>query len=338
VPLIVAANVAVGKSWANVATWVLGGIVAWGLVITSAIDLTTAMLTNSVDQTMFAVDAGSIVSGVAAGGFLFRPIRRDVAAYIPIDVDNPVHTLALILAVILFGTQVAGIVFTDALGYLATQPPQTILDTVLDELPFLILAIAGVGLFVRRRPLEATTRLGIVRPAWWHIVLAVAAAGLFLVSLQGFDAANHLLLPDVARRVDAVSEHLFSKLAGADWLGIAVLAILPGVCEDALFRGALQPRLGLIPTAVLFTSIHSQYALSFDLLFVFVVAVCLGLIRKYLNTTASMTAHVTYNLLASISFAGTFLYFAAGVEIVLVLVAAFAIMIRIRRPRAPVAP
>jgi len=338
VPLIVAANVAVGKSWANVATWVLGGLVAWGLVITSAIDLTTAMLTNSVQQTTFAVDAGSIVSGVAAGGFLFRSIRRDVAAFIPIDVDNPVHTLALILAVILFGTQVAGIVFTDALGYLATQPPQTILDTVLDELPFLVLALAGVGLFVRRRPRESTSRLGIVRPAWWHIVLAVAAAGLFLVSLQGFDAANHQLLPDVARRVEAVNEHLFSKLANADWLGIVVLAILPGVCEDALFRGALQPRLGLIPTAVLFTSIHSQYALSFDLLFVFVVAICLGLIRKYLNTTASMTAHVTYNLLASLTFAGTFLYIAVAVEAVLVLVVAVTILVRIRRPGAPVAP
>jgi uncharacterized protein len=338
VPLIVAANVAVGKSWANVATWVLGGLVAWGLVVTSAIDLTTALLTGDVNQTTFAVDAGSIVSGVAAGGFLFRPIRRDVAALIPIDIDNPVHTLALILAVILFGTQVAGIVFTDALGYLASQPPQTILDTVLDELPFLVLAIAGVGLFVRRRPAENASRLGVVRPAWWHVVLAVAAAGLFVVSLQGFDAANHILLPDVARRVDAVNQHLFSKLANADWLGIAALAILPGVCEDALFRGALQPRLGLVPTAVLFTSIHSQYALSFDLAFVFAVAICLGLIRKYLNTTASMTAHVTYNLLASITFAGAFLYVAVGLEAVLVLIAVLAILVRFRRREAPVAP
>lgn len=336
-PLIVAANVAVGKSWANLATWVIGGLVAWGLVLSSTIDLTTALLTQ-VDQATFAVDAGSIVSGVAAGGFLFRPIRRDVAHFLPIDVDNPVHTLALMLAVILFGTQVAGIFFTDVLGYLAGQPPQTVRDTFLDELPFLVLAVAGVGLFVRRGVRGCAERLGLVRPAWWHLVLAVGAAGAFLVALQGFDAANHLFLPDMARRVDAVDQHLFSGLVNADWLGVAVLALLPGVCEEALFRGALQPRLGLVPTAFLFTAIHSQYGVSLDLGFIFVVAISLGLIRKYTNTSASMTAHVTYNLLASITLAGTLLYVAVGVEVVLLGVAGFAILTRIRRRTEAPAP
>jgi uncharacterized protein len=338
VPLIVAANVAVGKSWANVATWVLGGLVAWGLVASSAIDLTTALLTTRVDQTTFVVDAASIVSGVAAGGFLFRPIRRDVATILPIDVDNPVHTLALVLAVILFGTQVAGIVFTDVLSYLASQSPQTIFDTFLDELPYLVLALAGVGLFVRRRPAETAARLGLVRPQWWQLVLAVSAAGLFLLALQGFDAANRFLLPDLARGIDAVDQHLFSRLVNTGWLGIVVLALLPGVCEELLFRGALQPRLGIIPTAVLFTSIHAQYALSLDLAFIFVVALCLGVIRKYTNTTTSMSAHITYNLLASITFAGTLLYVAAGLEVVLLALAAVAIVPRLRRRARPAAP
>ncbi|HKW58171.1 MAG TPA: hypothetical protein VJR46_00205, partial [Candidatus Dormibacteraeota bacterium] len=125
------ANAAVGKSWANTATWLVGGLAAWGLAASSAIDLVATLLTTQIDQTTFVVYASSIVSGVAAGGFLFRPIRRDVAAVLPIDVENPVHTLALVLAVILFGTQAASIVFTDALAFLATQKPETIVDAFL---------------------------------------------------------------------------------------------------------------------------------------------------------------------------------------------------------------
>ena len=323
---------AVGKSWANLATWLIGGVAAWGLVLSALLDLSGVLLSPHVDQTTFAIDAGSIVSGVAAGGFLLRPIRRDVAAVLPIDVDNPVHTLALVLATILFGTQLAGLLFTDVLAYLATQKPETIQDMVFEEVPFLILALAGVGLFVRRKPLDSTGRLGFVRPAWWHLVLALAAAGVFLVALQGFDSANHLVFPDLARRIDAVDQHLFSQLVNSSWVGIVAIAVLPGVCEEALFRGALQPRLGLVPAAVLFTSIHSQYALSLDLAGIFIIALCLGLIRKYTNTTTSMSAHVTYNLLASISLTGTILYVAVGVEaLLLVVLAVFAILVQTRR-------
>ena len=323
---------AVGKSWANLATWLIGGLAAWGLVLSALLDLSGVLLSPHVDQTTFAIDAGSIVSGVAAGGFLLRPIRRDVAAVLPIDVDSPVHTLALVLATILFGTQLAGLLFTDVLAYLATQKPETIQDMVFEEVPFLILALAGVGLFVRRKPLDSTGRLGFVRPAWWHLVLALAAAGVFLVALQGFDSANHLVFPDLARRIDAVDQHLFSQLVNSSWVGIVAIAVLPGVCEEALFRGALQPRLGLVPAAVLFTSIHSQYALSLDLAGIFIIALCLGLIRKYTNTTTSMSAHVTYNLLASISLTGTILYVAVGVEaLLLVVLAVFAILVQTRR-------
>ena len=302
--------------------------------------MATLMATGGVTQERFAIDAGSIVSGVAAAGFLFKPIRRDVAAYIPIDPDNPVHALALVLAVILFGTQATALLLTDVLAIYATQAPETVAGTVLDQLPLLLLALAGVGLYVRRKPSVAAIRLGLVRPAWWHILLALAAAGVFLAALQGFDEANHLLLPGLAARIDATDQHLFGQLAGTNWLGIAVIALLPGTCEDLLFRGALQPRLGLLPTALLFTSIHSQYGLSIDLAGVFVIAVCLGLIRKYTNTTTSMSAHITYNLLAGINLAGTALYVGMGLEVVLLAAAGYGVwrVWRVRRQAQPATP
>jgi CAAX protease family protein len=323
--------VAVGKPWANLAGWLVGGLAAWGIVAGTGLDLIDMLASSKLDQARFAIDAGSIVTGVAAAGFLFRPIRKDAAAFLRIDVDNPVHTLALVLAVILFGTQVSSLLLTDVLGSLSEQQPQTLVDVFIDELPLLILAVAGVGIFIRRPAAETAERLGVVRPAWWQLVVGLAAAGVFFGFVIGVDAANHYLLPDTARRVDAVNSHLFGQLATTGWWGVLVIAFLPGICEELLFRGALQPRLGLVTAAVLFTSIHSQYGLSLDLAAIFVIAVCLGLLRKWTNTTTSMTAHVAYNLLAGISIAGTWLYVGLGAEAVLVAAAALLIWRQVRR-------
>ena len=325
---------AVGKPWANLATWIVGGLAAWGVVLGGGIDLVDLLASSKLDQSRFAIDAGSILSGVAAAGFLLRPIRKDAAAFLRIDIDNPVHILALVLAVILFGTQVSSLVLTDVLGALAKQHPQALADVFYDELPLLIVAVTGVGLFIRR-PLAATAeRLGVVRPAWWQVVVGLAAAGIFLAASTGFDAANHFLLPDTARRVDSVTSHLFGELATTGWLGIAALALLPGICEELLFRGALQPRLGVLATALLFTSIHSQYGISLDLAGIFVIALFLGLIRRWTNTTTSMTAHVTYNLLTGLALVGTALYAAIALEAVLIGVAGLAIWRQLKSRRA----
>ena len=337
-PLVIAANVAVGKSYAKTAIWIVGGVAAWGIAASGLIDLISVLASTNVSQDKFAIDAGSIVSGVAAGGFLLRPIRRDIAMFLPIDPDNPVHALALVLAVILFGTQLTSLVFTDVLSALDRQPPQTILDTFLDELPLALLALAGVGLFVRRKAADAAGRLGLIRPAWWHLALAPAAAGMFLALLTGFDSANHAFFPGLAKHIDSTDSHLFSQLANSNAAGIAALALLPGICEDLLFRGALQPRIGLVPAALLFTSIHSQYAISLDLAGIFAIAICLGLIRKYANTTTSITAHVAYNLLAALTLTGAVLYVAVVLEGVLVLVVGYGIWSQMRRTGAPVGP
>ena len=114
------------------------------------------------------------------------------------------------------------------------------------------------------------------------------------------------------------------------WLGVAALALLPGICEELLFRGALQPRFGLLPTAVLFTSIHSQYGISLDLVGIFVIGLSLGLIRKWTNTTTSMTAHVSYNLLAGVTLGGSVLYAAFALDAVLIAVACLGIWLQVR--------
>jgi membrane protease YdiL (CAAX protease family) len=137
--------------------------------------------------------------------------------------------------------------------------------------------------------------------------------------------------------VDAASQHVFGDLSSSA-AGIALLAFVPGLCEDILFRGALQPRIGLLATALLFTSTHTEYGLSFVTLAVFVLAIGLGYVRKYTNTTTSMTCHVAYNLLVGIGIAGAVLYAAVALEVVLITVSAYAIWTQRRAATAPTNP
>jgi membrane protease YdiL (CAAX protease family) len=270
-----------------------------------------------------------MATAVVAATLASRPVRDRVARVLPIDPDSPVHAYALVLAVILFGTQVATVAFIDVLAADQAAPPLSLADLAASEAPFLIMALAGVGLYVRRNAAGAAERLGLTRPAWWHIALALAAAGAFLAFIAAADTLSHAWTPEAASQVDNTTQHVFGGLTNP--LGIAALALLPGICEEILFRGALQPRIGLLATAVLFASIHTQYGLSLDALSVLVVAIGLGVIRKYTNTTTSCVCHVTYNLLASIPIAAGLLAFAVVVELGLVALTGYGIWTERRR-------
>jgi uncharacterized protein len=335
-PLVVVANVAVGRRWAHLAIGILAGVPAGITFLVGALDLAGAGTTtaSSAGRSPIPVDVGIMVTAVFAAALASKPIRERVSHVLPIDPDSPVHALALALAVLLFGTQVTSILFMNLTAQ-ANQTPLSVGDLIVQEAPFLILAAAGVGIFIRRNMSQVGTRLGLVVPAWWQVVLAVAAAGAFFAFGVGMDQLGQVWTPDVARQVHNTTQHLYSGLGGP--LGIATLALAPGICEEILFRGALQPRIGLIATALLFTSIHTQYGVSLDALSVLVIALGLGLIRKFTNTTTSSIAHITYNLVVglagAVDIASSQIELAVGIEIVLVGVAAYAIWSNRQRQR-----
>ena len=323
-PFVITANAAVGKPWAGHATGILAGLTAGVAFLVGALDLAGAGLVQAgAGGQQVGLDVGIMATAVVAATLASRPIRERVARVLPIDPDSPVHAYALVLAVILFGTQLATVVFVDILAADQEAPPLSLVDLAASEAPFLILALAGVGLYVRRNVAGAAERLGLTRPAWWHIALALAAAGAFLAFITAADNLSHAWTPQVASQVDTTTQHVFGGLTNP--FGIAALALLPGICEEVLFRGALQPRIGLLATAVLFASIHTQYGLSFDALSVLVVAIGLGFIRKYTNTTTSVISHVTYNLLAGIPIGAGLMAIAVIVEFGLVALAGYGI-------------
>jgi uncharacterized protein len=269
-----------------------------------------------------------MATGLVAAALASKPVRERTAKILPLDPDNPVHAFALVLVVVLFGTQVSTIFFTSLA--ISSQSTIGIGDLVAQAVGLLILAAAGAGIFIRRDGTQVAARLGLVRPAWWHVALGLAAAGAFLAVAQVTDELGRTLTPDLYRQLQTNSNQLFGGLV-SNPLGIATIALAPAISEEILFRGALQPRIGLIATALLFASFHSQYGLSFDTLAVFVIAIGLGLIRKFTNTTTSAISHATYNLAIAIGISGPNLYIAIALEAAFVAAAAYGIWLERRR-------
>lgn len=299
--LVVLANFGVGRppvaTLALAAAALFCGLVALGGLL-DALAATTAFGRN--DQSgLVKVGAGFVVSGLLGSLTLIPGVRVRLARFLPIDPESPVHATAIVITVLLVGTQLSAQLASDLLAQEArTGSPLSPLDLLAQELPFLLGALFGVGLLIRRSPAATLRRLGIVAPAWWQVLLALAAAGVFYAFSNGADLLGERLTPDLAREVNAANQRLFSQLGNP--LGIATIALAAGICEEALFRGALLPRLGLVWTSVVFASVHTQYGLSIDTAAVFLLAIGLGLIRHYANTTTAMLTHVAYNTLVGV--------------------------------------
>ncbi len=81
-----------------------------------------------------------------------------------------------------------------------------------------------------------------------------------------------------------------------------IMAVLPAVCEEAMFRGALQPVLikltknthfGILFTAFLFGLMHMQF---YTFLSIFVLGVVLGYVRQWTNSLwPAMIIHLINN-------------------------------------------
>lgn len=285
------------------------------LVVVVGIAQALTALTGRASGPAVAAGFGLAAAGGLAGLAGSVPVLRRLARVMPLDPGSQVHRLAMVLTVGLVALQVVTQLTSDVLGQAAAGPSLTRVDLVAQEIPFLLAAVVGVGLWIRRSPSATAQRLGAVWPRPWQVLLGLAAAGLFYAFGIGADALAQWLTPGLAQRVNAASGRIFSGLG--DPLGIATIAIAAGVCEELFFRGALQPRLGLLWPAIVFASVHTQYGLSLDALAVLVLALGLGLIRRYTNTTTSALCHVTYNALVGVGIGGLGVVPAIGVEALL---------------------
>jgi CAAX protease family protein len=233
---------------------------------------------------------------------LLPPVRRLLSRAIPIDPGRVVHAVALSYSALV----VVNLVLTLAIGLSnladfmesSTAAGASYDITALiwvQDVAMLLMALVGVGWLSRLALRGALDRTGIVTPSWAQIGiglgigLAMVPAILLLERLAGQVGlgAN----PDVERLTEQMLGPMLASLPGVLTLGLAA-----ALGEESVFRGALQPRFGLILTAALFALLHSNYGITLSTVLVFGVGIVLGLLRLRYNTTTSMLAHAIYNI------------------------------------------
>lgn len=220
-------------------------------------------------------------------------LRRWFARWMPIDPEAPVHTLALMLSGYLAANGLLPLSQGGLEGLLETAEATSSLEVAAGELLLLAVALAGVGLFVRRDLWKAVDRLGIERPTLGQIGRGLRWLPVLLVLML---VANFLMAqadPQQAEVMEELNELLLGEIDSVgDWL---LLAVAAGIGEEILFRGALQPVLGIWVTSLLFAIVHTQYGLSVATVLIFVVGYILGIIRRQHNTTVAILIHASYN-------------------------------------------
>lgn len=222
-----------------------------------------------------------------------RPVRRLMARFVPLEADSPVHALALVLAGYLVGVTLFTLSQGGLEGLAETAQAASIWMVVLSQVLTTLVALAGVGLGVRRNWRETGERLGLgpLRPRYWGIVVGGTIALVVIQAVVG--GLWELTNPQESEVVTELTEALLGDIDTVwEWF---LLAVGAGVSEELLFRGAIQPIFGLVPTALLFAVLHVQYGFTPVNLFVLLLGIFFGIVRQRTNTTVAVLIHFAYD-------------------------------------------
>ena len=251
-----------------------------------------AYTTGAESASKFQVAEQTLLPFAAAGllglAFLWPKVQRAAARVLPIRPGSPVTYLTVVLGLLLVAQQLS--------AQVTSQPPLTYSDLLAQDIPFLILAFVGVGIFIRRSPRQAIERLALLPPRqkrWW--LLSIVGIGVFMAVAFGIEAVANVVAPSQQKQVTDVTTVLFSHFNNP--AAIVFLGVLAGVVEETLFRGALLPRFGIVVSAILFAALHIQYAVSFATLEVFILGLGLGWLRvRSASTLPAMVTHAGYDI------------------------------------------
>jgi membrane protease YdiL (CAAX protease family) len=233
-------------------------------------------------------------TSLVAALLLLPVIRRLLARVLPLRVGSPVHLTALILSCCLIAWTLANLFWVGGVdGMQETAEPVPIGFIALQAAGLLILAFTGVGLWTRRSWGQVWERLGLnLFPSRSWGIAATAVVGLLGINFVG-SILWVIVAPEQAESIAQISDIL---LGHYDSLGaVFLLSLLSSVSEEILFRGALQPVLGIVPTAILFGATHLQYAISPATLIILLIGVVLGILRRQFGTWTAILAHFGYN-------------------------------------------
>jgi len=165
--------------------------------------------------------------------------------------------------------------------------------------------VGGVRFMWRRAPADIRARLGLAIPTPLTLLVAIVTAAALVGVAIGGQRLTAQLSPTIAANVRIINDQALANIGGLG--AAAVAAILLGIGEEVLFRGAIQPRYGAFLAALAFAALHTQYGFPLAPLTVFAIGLVLGVERRYTNTTASILSHVLF-VAAMVTFVATGLW------------------------------
>lgn len=242
----------------------------------------------------------SIASGVSAVLCMLtglRPVSNGLIKLLFGDVP-PSHTLRLAARLVMMGLLlgIPGWFFFRVTAAELMQNPEVIASARNlggGLIGNVVLALASVGFLVRRSGRATRERLGLAgfqaRDLW---VVPAAVAVLYFFD-SGAEALQHAWFPALWANDQAFTTALTRGMNPATAL---LLGASAGIGEEITLRGALQPRLGIPLTALLFAVLHVQYS-WFGILVIFGIGALLGWLRRTTSTTVAITVHGVYDAL-----------------------------------------
>lgn len=227
---------------------------------------------------------------------------------------NPLHLTGLVLAFLATGATFLSYAVSGGLAGIAetietsSMSPYALgFALIINGLGLCGLAFVGVGLGWRRTMKQAVHRLGLVRPRSQPVMMGIAVGVVaFLALIPASLVLSVISNPQSLAEQQIAARAVFAQYQDYLFLG-ALLALSSGLGEEVVFRGALQPVLGLWATTLCFALIHVQYALTPGWFIIIGIGLAFGWLRDRHGTLAAIIAHVVYNLLpfVLVALAGT---------------------------------
>jgi len=207
-----------------------------------------------------------------------------------LDPDSPVHRVVAIAFVITVLDSV--VLFLELSKAGPVEIPFYPSDPFISLMTDLALTLAGVGLGLTRGMRATLARLDVRRISLRQIAVALVVAAALHLVVALLEHLESVLLPTVAALEDRFG---YDFVGFPPWIGAVLTSVAAGVGEEVLFRGALQPRLGIVLTAVLFGALHVQYQVP-GIIVIVVIGLALGLIKERTSTTFAACVHVIYDI------------------------------------------
>lgn len=138
-------------------------------------------------------------------------------------------------------------------------------------------------------------------PSIFILSIIILCALAIAISI-GFAVIKFTLFKDIKKIINEIINNF-----NLNTLDILIISVIAGVCEEILFRGVLQPMLGIWLTSFLFILLHGYFnpvnwRMSIFGLLMFCLSMVLGFIYMKYGLITAIIFHISYDFTAFLSF------------------------------------